>query len=172
MIRTTRSFVAAGYSRATCRRWAANASCIRRVLLRPVFRLASAGLSSVLACSEPVTTLITARRYSRSLQSRVPTVRRCPLTPRAGPRVGTIGRRASSGLSSTSWPASAFFLGRQSSLDQGVFKPLEIGGRVAAEASPPGPDRLPTRQPGAQLAPGPRVRRCQLLAPDLPSSAG
>jgi putative transposase len=39
-------------------------------------------------------------------------------------------------------------LGRQSFLDQRIFKPFEIGGRVATEAPPLGPDRSPTLQAG------------------------
>jgi hypothetical protein len=39
-------------------------------------------------------------------------------------------------------------LGRQSFLDQRIFKPFEIGSRVATEAAPLGPDRLPTLQAG------------------------
>src|SRR5512135_146175 len=40
-------------------------------------------------------------------------------------------------------------LGRQSSLDQGIFKFLEVGGRVAAEPSALRPDRLTSLQAGA-----------------------
>src|SRR5262245_43352467 len=109
------------------RRWSANAPCIRRVLPWPVRFVASFGLARVLLWTAALTRLTTANTYSRSLQSRVPTVGRCPLTPSVAVRVGTIGKRASSWLNSTSSPARAFFKPGQ------VRVGLSLLGRVAAQ---------------------------------------
>src|SRR6516162_8713359 len=82
---------------------------MRRVLLLPVFCLAWAGLSSVLLCSAAEIRFTTQKTYNRSLQSRVPTMGRCPLTPSVAASVGTIGKRASSWLKRTISTCCAFF---------------------------------------------------------------
>src|SRR5512135_791273 len=63
------------------------------------------------------------------------------------------------------------FLGWQNSLDQSVFKLLEVCGRVAAEPPALRPHRLAPFQPRAQLAPSLPVRRRQVLAPHLAPQA-
>src|SRR5579884_3140500 len=127
MTSTTRGHLSLGYSRPTCRRWYAKPSCSRQFLLLPVLRVASFGLSTVVACSVAVTTLRTAKTYKRCVQSQLPTTGRCPLTPSVAVRVGTIGKRASSWLSSTSSPARAFFKTGQVFLGRGLL------GLVAAQ---------------------------------------
>src|SRR5262249_12733404 len=76
---------------------------------------------------------MTAKMYSTSLQSRVPTSGRCPLTPSVAARVGTIGKRASSWLTSPGSTACAFFKARE------VFLGLLLLGRVAAQVAVGGP---------------------------------
>jgi hypothetical protein len=64
----------------------------------------------VLLCKAALIRLTTQKTYSRSLQSRVGAVGLCPLTPSVAASVGTIGKRASSWLSSVISPAWALFV--------------------------------------------------------------
>src|SRR5262249_14360838 len=129
MVSPTRGNFSRGYVLPTCRRGAANARCIRRVLLSGLLRLAACKLSDVLECTAPETKFSTAKTYSTSLQSLVPTTGRCPLTPGVAARAGTIGKRASSWLSSASSPACAFFEIGQ------LLLGLDLRGRVARAAA-------------------------------------
>src|SRR5262249_25888606 len=165
---TTRRCRSRRYTRPTCRRWAANASVSRRFLLLPVLRWASRGHSRVLAWTAAVTRFITAKTYKSPLLSQVPTMGRFPLTPRVARSVGTIGKRASSWLSSTNSPASAFFELRQflaggSLLDgiatqEAVRRPIDADAQLATEATDrraAGPDALGLEQVIGQLGIGP-----------------